>query len=209
LVNPFFGLGCLFKESAQMSRVEKMPGFIQNTLIAAGLGLCFMLPAPPTAQGAKKQQEPAPPLVTPLVTPLTDKAVLPLLAGPDMAACHGNGPGAAVVIKVSNFKALRGTLRIQSYDKPETFLDTGAFIRRIDVPVTGAETYACLALPGPGRYAIVVRHDPDGNTKTDIFRDGFAFPRLNKLKLSRPKFSAVALDFPAGVSMIALRLNYL
>jgi uncharacterized protein (DUF2141 family) len=167
---------------------------------------CFMLAKMPPAQAAKGQE---PLAASALVTPLNDKTILPMLAGPDAEACKVNNAGTAVIIKVSNFKALRGSLRIQSYKDPETFLDKGAFIRRIDVPVTGAETYACLALPGPGRYAIAVRHDPDGNTKTDIFRDGFAFPRLTKPKLSKPKFSAVALDFPAGVSVIALQLNYM
>ena len=67
----------------------------------------------------------------------------------------------------------------------------------------------CVNAPAPGRYAIAVRHDVDGNGSSG-WNDGAGFSRNPSLSLTRlrPNVNAVAIDVGRGVTPVNVVLNY-
>ena len=130
--------------------------------------------------------------------------------GPDAAACRSGG-GQAVLVTVNGFRARTGNIRVAIYGSdPRRFLARGQTLRKINVPVTGAGPMRiCVALPGPGRYAVAVRHDVNGNNHSD-WGDGGGFSRNPRISLTnlRPNFNNVAIDVGRGVTPVSVVLNY-
>jgi uncharacterized protein (DUF2141 family) len=129
--------------------------------------------------------------------------------GADAAACTRGD--ASVLVRVDGFKARSGVLRVQVYgSNPADFLAKGKKLRRVDVPVTrGGRMDVCVAVPGPGQYAIAVRHDVDGNGKSG-WNDGGGFSRNPEISLVslKPKYRDVAIAVGDGVKAIDVTLNY-
>lgn len=129
--------------------------------------------------------------------------------GPDAASCQAGAGKSAVLVRVSGFKAKTGRVRVQVYDS-SNFLVKGKRVRRIDLPVTSAAMPICVSLPGPKAYAIAVRHDVNGNSKSGDWSDGGGFSRNPKLSLLdlKPSFSEVAVPVGKGVKPVDVVLNY-
>ena len=130
--------------------------------------------------------------------------------GPDAAACR-NGNGNAVLVTVDGFRQRTGNIRVAIYGSdPARFLARGQTLRKINVPVTAAGPMRiCVALPGPGRYAVAVRHDVNGNNRSD-WSDGGGFSRNPRVSLTnlRPRYDNVAINVGRGVTPIGVVLNY-
>jgi uncharacterized protein (DUF2141 family) len=127
----------------------------------------------------------------------------------DVAACARGD--SAVLVRVSGFKERQGMLRVQIYgSNPSDFLAKGRKLRRIDVPVAKAGRMdVCVALPGPGNYAVAVRHDLDGNGKSG-WSDGGGFsrnPRISLLHL-KPSYNDVVIQVGRGVRPVDVTLLY-
>jgi uncharacterized protein (DUF2141 family) len=146
--------------------------------------------------------------------------VLPLLAlsatpagatvlGPDAAACTGGAP--SVLVRVDGFKARSGDLRVQVYGgKPEDFLAKGRKLKRVELGVTrDGPMEVCVALPGPGNYAVAVRHDVDGSGKSG-WNDGGGFSRNPRLSLTRlkPRYEDVVVAVGRRPLAVDVVLNY-
>ena len=130
--------------------------------------------------------------------------------GPDAAACAPRSGRTALIVNVRGFRARSGSLRIALYGSdPARFLARGGSVRRVDVPVARSGTMqVCVAVPQPGRYAVAVRHDENGNGETD-WDDGGGFSRNPVLSIAgRPAFERVAFDVRRGVQAIDVTLNY-
>lgn len=139
------------------------------------------------------------------VAPATAQAAL----GPDAASCRDGAGAAAVLVNVEGFKQHSGKLRIQLYAADKSFLAKGKWLRRIDLPVTGSGPMrVCVATPGPGRYAVAVRHDTKANGSD--WNDGGGFSRNPKLSLLdlKPNADEVAIAVGNGVKPIDVVLNY-
>ena len=143
-------------------------------------GAAFMLPAPASAQ-----------------------------LGADAAVCRSGGQ--AVLVTVDGFRARTGNVRVAIYGSdPRLFLARGQTLRKINVPVTaGGPMRICVALPGPGRYAVAVRHDVNGNNRSD-WSDGGGFSRNPRVSLTnlRPNYNNVAINVGRGVTGVGVVLNY-
>lgn len=129
--------------------------------------------------------------------------------GPDAAACAADSP--SVLVNVTGFKNRAGKLRVQLYGaNPADFLAKGKKLRRIDLPVARSGAMpVCIAVPSPGRYAIAVRHDADGNGKSG-WNDGGGFsnnPDISLMDL-KPKHSEVAFNVGQGTKAVNVVLNY-
>ncbi|HEY9580254.1 MAG TPA: DUF2141 domain-containing protein [Rhizorhapis sp.] len=87
--------------------------------------------------------------------------------GPHADLCKNNA--SAVLVEVVGLKSRTGNVRIQLYaNNPGTFLEKGKWLERIQVPVTGnGPMNVCVPVPKPGNYAVYVRHDRNGNGKSD------------------------------------------
>ena len=129
--------------------------------------------------------------------------------GPDAASCRAGSAQPAVLVNVTGFKARAGRVRVQIYNS-SNFLVKGERVRRVDLPVTAASMPICVALPGPGTYAVAVRHDADGDNDKSDWSDGGGFsrnPKISLLKL-KPSFSQVAIPVGRGVQPVNVVLNY-
>ena len=135
----------------------------------------------------------------------------PAMAAPtgDAAACARGD--SAVLVRVDGFKARQGVLRVQIYGgNPADFLAKGKKLRRIDVPVArSGRMEVCVDLPGPGNYAVAVRHDMDGNGKSG-WNDGGGFSRNPDISLThlRPSYRDVVIQVGRGVRPVDVTLNY-
>jgi uncharacterized protein (DUF2141 family) len=136
-------------------------------------------------------------------------AVAEAALGPDASSCQAGSSEPAVLVNVSGLKARSGRVRVQVYNR-SNFLVKGQRVRRIDVPVTSTSMPICVSLPGPNTYAVAVRHDVNGNSKSGDWSDGGGFsrnPKLSLLKL-KPDFADVAVPVGKGVKPVNVVLNY-
>ena len=129
--------------------------------------------------------------------------------GADAAVCRAGHP--SILVNILGFNQRTGNVRVALYGNPATFLDRGATMRKINLPVTpSGPMRICIAVPHPGRYAIAVRHDVDGDNARGDWGDGGGFsrnPRISLLRL-RPSFDAVAVNVGQGVLGVNVTLNY-
>jgi len=129
--------------------------------------------------------------------------------GSDAQVCRGGGQ--AVLVTVDGFRQRSGNIRVAIYGSdPRQFLARGQTLRKINVPVTNAGAMRiCVALPGPGRYAVAVRHDVNGNNRSD-WSDGGGFSRNPRVTLTslRPRYENVAINVGRGVTPVNVVLNY-
>ena len=135
--------------------------------------------------------------------------------GNDLDRCATSGKGPAVLVDVRGFAAATGKVRVQSYPGTKSaWLTKGEWLNRIDMPVrpaNGAMRF-CVPVPQPGKYGIAVRHDRDGNGKTDISRDGGGFsnnPSISIFNLGKPGVEKAAFYAGPGVTKITINLKYM
>jgi uncharacterized protein (DUF2141 family) len=135
--------------------------------------------------------------------------------GNDLNRCAASARGPAVLVDVSGFASGTGNVRIQSYPATKAaWLAKGAWINRIETdahPSNGAMRF-CMPVPEPGRYAIAVRHDRNGNGKTDIRQDGGGFsnnPSISIFNLGKPGVEKAAFRAGPGVTRISIKLQYM
>lgn len=130
--------------------------------------------------------------------------------GPDPAACRPGAGHPAFLVTVNGFKARTGRIRVQLYRANEEFLASGRYLQRIDEPVSarGAMRF-CVTPPSPGRYAIAIRHDVDGNGHSG-WNDGAGFSRNPDISLThlRPDADDVAVRAGRGAVPVNIVLNY-
>jgi uncharacterized protein (DUF2141 family) len=133
----------------------------------------------------------------------------------DLSRCGPEAKGPAVLVDVRGFAAATGKVRVQSYPAThEAWLTKGEWLNRIEAgvkPAGGAMRF-CMPVPAPGRYGIAVRHDRDGNGKTDISRDGGGFsnnPSISIFNLGKPGVEKAAFYAGPGVTKITINLKYM
>ena len=112
---------------------------------------------------------------------------------------------------VSGLRAPTGFLTVYLWsDDPGAFLENGRALQRIELPAASGPVRLCLPAPRPGRYAVSVRHDVDGNRRRYDLDDGAGFSRnpLLSLTRTRPALSAVLLTIGAGATPVEIVMNY-
>lgn len=147
-------------------------------------------------------------------------AAVPALAHSEVIAnnldrCSESAKGPALLVDVRGFAAATGKVRVQSYPATKNaWLAKGAWLNRIDTvvrPSNGGMRF-CMPVPEPGRYAIAVRHDRDGDGKTSISRDGGGFsnnPSISIFNLGKPSVEKAAVKVGPGVTRITIKLQYM
>jgi len=122
--------------------------------------------------------------------------------------------GATVTVTVTNIPGAQGDLLVALYDSAETFTKDPAVDRK-KVPVTSTNDIT-VRFTGvrPGRYAIAVIQDLNGNGKldTNLFgmpKEPLAFSVIEEIPRGRPSFEQCAFDVAgSNVSMrIALTVE--
>lgn len=132
--------------------------------------------------------------------------------GNNLSNCAG-GPGSAVKVTVTGIKGSNGNLRVQSYKGVGSeWLKTGKWLSRIEVPAKAGTMVFCVPVSGPGTYGIAVRHDKNGNGKTDITSDGGAMsnnPSINIFNLGKPSYKKTRFSVGEGVTSITIQMKYM
>ncbi|MBH5321310.1 DUF2141 domain-containing protein [Aurantiacibacter sediminis] len=128
-----------------------------------------------------------------------------------VAPCQGNGP--AVWINVTDVEASRGTLRVQLYRGTEgDWLERGRWLHRIELPARAGSQQVCMPVPATGNYAIAIRHDLNGNGRTDITSDGGGMsnnPSINIFNLGRPSIDRTRFSIGREVKPMTIRMRYM
>lgn len=130
----------------------------------------------------------------------------------DMRKC-APGAGPAVRVTVNGVRASKGKIRVQSYlGTSSEWLEKGKWINRIEAPAREGTMVFCVPLPATGTYGIAVRHDANGNGKTDISEDGGGMsnnPSINIFNLGKPSYRKAAIEFGPGVTSITINMKYM
>lgn len=143
-------------------------------------------------------------------------ASLTALAGPAISAtrtpdraCVAGQP--SLTVTVSGFKTDSGMVRAQLYGpEPRNFLAKGKWAMRIEERRTGPGPMRfCFPVESPGRYAVAIRHDANGNTKSD-WNDGGGFTRNPHISLTslKPAFAASAVSVGATPVSASITMQY-
>ncbi len=130
----------------------------------------------------------------------------------DLSRCQaGNGP--AVLVNISGVKAASGKIRVQSYRGTKAeWLKKGAWINRIEAPAKNNNMTFCVPVPSSGMYGIAVRHDVNGNGKTDISKDGGGMsnnPSISIFNLGKPSYKKTKFAVGDEVKSISIKMKYL
>ena len=130
----------------------------------------------------------------------------------NMRAC-APGAGPAIRVTVNGVKNASGKVRVQVYNGTKAdWLESGRWLNRIELPARKGRMTVCLPVPSSGDYAVAVRHDVNGNNKTDIRSDGGAMsndPSINIFNLGKPGVNKTRFAVGEGVTAIAVTMKYL
>ncbi len=91
------------------------------------------------------------------------------------------------------------------------WLESGRWLYRIEQPARAGNMSFCLPVPASGSYGVAVRHDVNGNGRTDITSDGGAMsnnPSINILNLGRPSIRRTRFEV-SGVTTINVNMRYM
>lgn len=129
----------------------------------------------------------------------------------NIASCEA-GKGPAVLVTVRGLKSATGKIRVQSYRATSgAWLSKGAWINRIETSASSTAMNFCVPVPAVGNYGIAVRHDRNGNGKTDFREDGGGFsnnPKLSIFNLGKPSVGKVSFRADEGVTKITINMQY-
>lgn len=138
--------------------------------------------------------------------------LLPLLS----LALGGNAPApTTITVDISGLRNAKGTVWLCMSANPRLFpegcdKDPERRTASIKAGDTGSLVIRDVA---PGRYAIVLLHDENGNRKMDktlfLPKEGFGFSRDAPVKMSAPKFEAAAFDVTGVPLRMKMKIRYL
>ena len=127
------------------------------------------------------------------------------------APCEGDGP--AVAIQLTGVSSSSGRIRVQLYrGVAEDWLESGRWLTRVEVPARAGTMNLCMPVPAPGNYAIAIRHDVNGNGRTDITSDGGGMsgnPSINIFNLGKPGIDRTRFSITRTVLPMTIRMRYM
>lgn len=138
----------------------------------------------------------------------------PVSAGANIAnvieSCRGEGP--AILVNVSGIRSSEGDIKVQTYRATKSeWLKKGRWLKRIEQPARQGVMSFCLPVDEPGTYAVAVRHDRNGNGKTDITKDGGGMsnnPSISIWNLGKPSYRKVGVEV-RQVTPVSIRMRYM
>ena len=128
----------------------------------------------------------------------------------DLSKCRS---GPSTLVQISGVKASSGKIRVQSYRGTSAdWLAKGRWLARVEVPARAGSMTVCVPLPEAGVYGIAVRHDVNGNGKTDITSDGGGMsnnPSINIFNLGKPSYKKTAFTVGDSPRTISISMKYM
>lgn len=120
-----------------------------------------------------------------------------------------------VAITVTDLRSARGVVRACMTTRPEIFprcrKDPASY--RAVVPAA-QQVELVFSDVEPGRYAIALLHDENGNGKADrvlgmMPKEGFGFSRDAKVQMGPPRFEDAAFDYAGDAAVLTIRMRYM
>jgi hypothetical protein len=155
-------------------------------------------------------------LVSSTATAAAAFALLPVAAqatpvGPYASLCASGKP--SILARVSGFKSATGMVSIKLYQSGPKFLDKGAYLRKVELPVTRTGPMdICVPVPASGRYALSVRHEVKGE-KSRADGGGFSGnPNISLIDVAlkrKPKAEEVTFSVEDSTRLVPIVLKYL
>jgi uncharacterized protein (DUF2141 family) len=140
--------------------------------------------------------------------------VLALIGVPFAAVTAADGD-TSVTVQVTGLRSTKGVVRACMTPHANRFprCQGNADAYSVVVPASATVT---LEFPHvkPGRYAIALLHDENGNGKADralsmIPREGFGFSRDAPVRMGPPSFDSAAITIAAAPVRQAIRMRYM
>jgi len=137
--------------------------------------------------------------------------------GKSAGRCRPAEDGPAFLVEVFGLKDRRGLLKLELYpDRDGDFLAddnvllaAGKTFRRVELPVpSSGPVEMCIRAPAPGRYAISVLHDRDGDRRFALSKDGVGFAGNPTLGWSKPRANDASASVGSGPVRIRIVMNY-
>lgn len=138
----------------------------------------------------------------------------------DLSKCSA-GKGPAIMVTLRGLRAndgerLDGKVRVQTYKATkEDWLQRGRWLNRTESLPRGNSMKFCMPVPKAGNYGVAVRHDVNGDGKTNINGDGGGFsnnPKLSGFRVitgrTGVKVSSAKITVGSGVKQIVIDMNY-
>jgi uncharacterized protein (DUF2141 family) len=151
------------------------------------------------------------------VRPLSLGAALllaPLAAHAQEGTCAGAPAGTRLRLEVTHIRAAEGKVVMTVYpDDAGRFLAPKGKLARLRLPAKAPVTPGCFELPGPGRYAVAVYHDSNGNDRFDrtlvgLPAEGYGFSNDVPTPTGLPPFEAVRFTVKAGETTVKIAMRY-
>jgi uncharacterized protein (DUF2141 family) len=123
-------------------------------------------------------------------------------------------PSGEVVVAVDGLRSDRGLVRACLTADPRAFPDCrrDPAARRLSLPAEAQAPLRFAALP-PGRYAVSLLHDENGNGRADMAlvlpKEGFGFSRDAPVRFGPPRFARAAFAVGGGSVAMPIRMRYL
>lgn len=115
-------------------------------------------------------------------------------------------------VEIERVGAQTGRLTVFVYDSEAAWNGSGEPVRMQRILPDGTDRLAVgFAGLAPGRYAVVVLHDKDGNRRFDVGplgipRDDYGFSN-NPVVFARPGFERIAFQLPSTGTRIRVRMR--
>ncbi len=128
-----------------------------------------------------------------------------------LAALSSAASAADLKLTVENLRSSEGTVYIAVYNSAETFPKDGKSVAGQYIPVTDTTANAVFIGLKPGRYAVSVFHDENGNGHLDTNLLGvpverYGFSNNASGSFGPPSFDAAAVDL-SGDQAITIKLR--
>ncbi len=141
---------------------------------------------------------------------------LSFLIATALVAASGVGTGAyptRLEVVVTELRSNAGRVHIALYDRAEAFPSSDGIRSEVRVDAEGREARHVFETLPPGRYALAVFHDENGNGKFDqgllgIPLEGYAFSGGVRPFLRPPRFEAAAFDIADEGGLVTVRMRY-
>ena len=137
------------------------------------------------------------------------------IAAVPLLAATAPGPGSNVGVNVTGLRSAKGQvlacLTTQPHAFPNCAKDPAS--HKLDVPVSGSTIRIDFGPIAPGRYAISLLHDENGNGKADMVlfmpKEGFGFSRDAPVRFGPPSFNSAAFVVADAAVNLTVRMRYM
>ncbi len=125
-----------------------------------------------------------------------------------------SGPDSRLDVEVHSLRSSEGLVHLCMTAKPDHFPDCAGDAAAYTATMPAAATVKLrFTNLRPGRYAIALLHDENGNGKVDttlmLPREGFGFSRDAKIRMGPPSFDNAAFELGSERERQRIRMRYL